>query len=167
MADIPWSDLLEAAGDGFDPAPPGTYKVKVKSAEVRTSTKNNPMIVATLAVVEGPETGKTVTQFITKSKAAASMFFGNMAALGIDPKLIVEKNPTMAQLAGAITGQFATVTVEATDKNQAGVGVKGVLKKPAGGNKPVTVFPVVTDADELGYTGSSAPTVPTVENAAF
>jgi len=166
MADLSWAEMLAEAGDSFDPAPPGTYKVSVKSAEAKVSKGGNPMIIATLKVAEGPHTGKTVTQFITKSKNAAGMFFGNLSVLGIKPQTVVEKNPTMEQLAAVIVGKHAVAVVEATDKNQAGVGVKGTLKAPEKPNAPVTSFPLVSEAASLGYE-TAAPKVPTVEDVGF
>lgn len=155
MADESWETLVKAAeNQGFaEPAPLGTYTVRVESAEAgESSRKQTPQIEFKLKITEGPHAGKRPTTFparIYKTEKAAGMFLGNMAAFGINGKILVAHKPTLDQIARALVGKTVQVTTRldrdgrtSNDGNPI-IEMSGTFKAPASGAQEVTSFPPV------------------------
>lgn len=156
MADESWEALVKAAEEnGFaEPAPLGTYTVRVESAEAgESSQKKTPQIEFKLKITEGPHAGKRPTTFaarIYKTEAAAGMFLGNMAAFGITGKTLIAHKPTLAQIARVLVGKTVQVTTRLdrngrkTNDGSDIIEMAGTFKAPASGAAEVTSFPPVT-----------------------
>lgn len=156
MADESWESLVKAAEtQGFaEPAPVGTYTVRVEGAEAgESSQKKTPQIEFKLKVVDGPHQGKRPTTFparIYKTEKAAGMFLGNMTAFGISGKTLVAHKPTLEQIARVCIGKTVTITTRVDRNGRKSndgsdiIEMAGTFKVPASGAVEVTSFPPVT-----------------------
>ena len=182
MADESWDDIVtEAETSGFgEPAPLGTYEVKIISAEAgESSNKKTPQIKLKLKITKGPHAGKPATTYghtYWKTPAAAWSVVGNCNAVGISNETLKAKQPTLAQIAAVMVGKIVNVTTmqEVDRKNNdepvtlrdgsPKIVVKGTMQQKDGGAVPVTSFPAVA-AQSNGYGAPTTPTVPTVPTA--
>lgn len=160
MADESWESLVKAAEtQGFaEPAPVGTYTVRVEGAEAgESSQKKTPQIEFKLKITEGPHAGKRPTTFaarIYKTEKAAGMFLGNMAAFGITGKTLIAHKPTLDQIARVLVGKTVQISSRA-DKNgrlsndgNPIIEMSGTFKAPATGAAEVTNFPAVSSVHQ-------------------
>ena len=108
MADIPWDDLMDAAGDSdFSPIPASDYTVKITSTEATKSSTDKPMWKYTIEVQDGPHATRKVFGQQTLSQEspnALDMFFRQMAAIGLTKEFFKTK-PTAQQIADAMLGR--------------------------------------------------------------
>ena len=116
MADIPWDDLMDAAGDSdFAPIPQGDYDVKIVNTEATKSSTDKPMWKITTQVLNGPHEGRKIftQQTLTMDNPdALNIFFRQMAAAGLTGEFFKTK-PSNERIAEALMGrQFrAKVTI--------------------------------------------------------
>jgi hypothetical protein len=113
MTSIDFNALMEEAGEGFQPIPPGPYTVEVAKAEAVTSSTQKPMIRAQLRILGGPHNGRIVFDQYTVSAGsprALGFFFDTMAAFGLDRQYFAA-NPPMEQVAQILLGRSCNVTV--------------------------------------------------------
>jgi hypothetical protein len=158
MADESWEALVKAAEEnGFaEPAPLGTYTVRVEGAEAgESSQKKTPQIEFKLKITEGPHAGKRPTTFaarIYKTEKAAGMFLGNMGAFGITGKTLITHKPTLAQIARVCIGKTVQITTRLDRQGRKSndgsdiIEMAGTFKAPLTGAAEVTSFPPVTAA---------------------
>jgi hypothetical protein len=108
MADIPWDDLMDAAGSSdYAPIPQGDYDLKIIETEATTSSTDKPMWKVTTAVMNGPHEGRKVwtQQTLTMDNAdALNVFFRQMAAAGLTAEFFKTK-PNNQQIADALMGR--------------------------------------------------------------
>lgn len=87
---IDWADLAKTAGDGgFTVMPPGEHDVYVHNAAGGKTSTAKDRIRVTFKVENGPHAGQVIVNdfVITPDNAnAMSIFFRNMAVLGLDAK---------------------------------------------------------------------------------
>ena len=182
MADESWDDIVaEAETSGFgEPAPLGTYEVKIISAEAgESSNKKTPQIKLKLKITKGPHAGKPATTYghtFWKTQAAAWSVVGNCNAVGISNETLKAKKPTLAQIAAVMVDKVVNVTtvhevdratkeVKTSRDGSAVIVVKGTMQAKEGGAIPVTTFPAVAANVTAGYGAPTTPTVPTVPTA--
>lgn len=156
MADESWETLVKAAeSQGFaEPAPLGTYTVRVEGAEAgESSQKKTPQIEFKLKITEGPHAGKRPTTFaarIYKTEKAAGMFLGNMTAFGITGKTLVAHKPTLEQIARVCIGKTVQITTRVDRQGRKSndgsdiIEMAGTFKAPPTGAAEVTSFPAAT-----------------------
>ena len=108
MADIPWDELMDAAGDSdFAPIPASDYNVKITSTEATKSTTDKPMWKYTVEVLDGPHAGRKVwgQQTLTQDNPnALDIFFRQMAAAGLTKEFFRTK-PSAQEIADAMLGR--------------------------------------------------------------
>lgn len=100
--------------------PAGKYHVVVESAEaVKTKQTDLPMLKLSLSIVGGPQNNRKLFDNINvtsrdenKAPVVQRFFFRKMAAFGLGFQEYLSQNPTMEQLAQAIVGRQAEVTVK-------------------------------------------------------
>jgi hypothetical protein len=116
MADIPWDELMDAAGSSdYAPIPQGDYDVKIVETEATKSSTDKPMWKIVTAVLHGPHEGRKIwtQQTLTMDNPdALNVFFRQMAAAGLTSEFFKTK-PSNQQIADALLGrQFrAKVTI--------------------------------------------------------
>lgn len=166
MADESWETLVKAAeNQGFaEPAPIGTYTVRVEGAEAgESSQKKTPQIEFKLKVVAGPHQGKRPTTFparIYKTEKAAGMFLGNMTAFGITGKTLVAHKPTLDQIARVCIGKTVQITTRVDRNGRKSndgsdiIEMSGTFKAPESGAAEVTSFPPVSSVHTPVVNGS-------------
>jgi len=116
MADIPWDELMDAAGGSdYAPIPQGDYDVKIVETEATKSSTDKPMWKITAQVLNGPHEGRKLWTQQTLSMDnpdALNVFFRQMAAAGLTGEFFKTK-PSNQQIADALMGrQFrAKVTI--------------------------------------------------------
>lgn len=125
MTTIDFNALMQEAGEGFQPIPPGPYTVEVEKAEPTTSSTNKPMIRATLRIIGGPHNGRKLFDQYTLSAGnpnALGFFFETMAALGLNRQFFAQ-NPPWESVAQMLLGRQCNVQVaikqyQGTDRNE-------------------------------------------------
>jgi hypothetical protein len=75
---------FDKAGEGYTVLPAGTYKVRIKKAEFKTSTTGNPMIQWHAVVIEGVLIGSTVSDFTSLTDAAVWKAANLIKAAGVE-----------------------------------------------------------------------------------
>lgn len=138
MTTIDFNALMEEAGEGFQPIPPGPYTVEVCKAELTTSSTQKPMIRAQLKILGGPHNGRIVFDQYTLSAGnprALGFYFDTMAALGLNREYFAS-NPSMEAVAQTLLGRQCNVQVsmkqyQGVDRNE----VKNY--RPVQGGAPV------------------------------
>lgn len=133
MSSTSYRDLLGNA-EGFKTIPESTYEAVVDRCEARTSAKGKTMFATMFKIDGGPNDGHPIWTNLTispESPTALGIFFRQMAALGLDGAFF-EAEPTDEQVAHAITGKRATITVKITEY-PAG---SGSMKNEVSGIKP-------------------------------
>jgi hypothetical protein len=116
MADIPWDDLMDAAGGSdYAPIPQGDYDVKIIETEATKSSTDKPMWKITVQVTNGPHEGRKVwtQQTLTMDNPdALNVFFRQMAAAGLTGEFFKTK-PSNERIAEALLGRSfrAKVTI--------------------------------------------------------
>ena len=181
MADESWDDIVtEAETSGFgEPAPLGTYEVKIISAVAgESSKKKTPEIKLKLKITKGPHAGKPATTYghtFWKTQAAAWSVVGNCNAVGISNETLKAKKPTLAQIAAVMVDKVVNVTtvheIDRATKEVVKINgvekvvVKGTMQAKDGGAIPITSFPAVAENVTAGYGAPPTPTVPTVPTA--
>lgn len=148
MSTIDWNALKKTADDATKPAPPDDYTCEITKCEATSAASSgNPMLKATMKIVDGPYAGKTVfNNFnLTLDHAfAMSIFFRHMAAFGLTDEFFAQ-GPEMDQVAAALVGRRARVTLsirqwQGQDRNQVD-NVQPIPGVPAGG--PGSSVPVI------------------------
>jgi hypothetical protein len=108
MADIPWDELMDAAGDSdFAPIPQSDYNVKIVETEATTSSTSKPMWKIVAEVIGGPHEGRKLwtQQTLTMDNPnALNMFFRQMAAAGLTAEFFKTK-PSNQLIADALLGR--------------------------------------------------------------
>lgn len=113
MTVINFSELMSSAGEGFSPIPEGTYNAQVYKAEAAPSKKGKAMLRVQFKVLGGPQNDRIVFTNFTispESPNALGFFFRHMAALGLSGEYFAQ-NPAMEQVAEALVGRQASITV--------------------------------------------------------
>jgi hypothetical protein len=76
---------MDKAGEGYMVVPSGIYKVRVKKFEKKVAkTSGNEMIQWTGVIVEGPQTGASLSDFNTLNEKAAWKVAKFIKAAGVD-----------------------------------------------------------------------------------
>lgn len=88
-----------------DQLPPGSYVVKVVSAEEATSKNGNPQVVVDLQVAEGDFAGAEIRDWITITEASMGRVVQALQGLGIDTSRDVDLD------VGELVGRRAEVVV--------------------------------------------------------
>ncbi|MCA1806348.1 MAG: DUF669 domain-containing protein [Actinobacteria bacterium] len=143
MTSIDFNALMQEAGEGFQPVPPGPYTIQVHKTEATTSSTQKPMIRAQLRIMGGPHDGRILFDQYTLTAGnpnALGFFFDTMAALGLDRQYFAA-NPPMQTVAQALLGRQANVQVamkvyQGIDRND----VKSY--RPVQGGMPPAQVPV-------------------------
>lgn len=112
MSTTNWLDLLsEAKTNGgpqdFGPIPAGEYKLKVLSAETRTTQTQKTKYTIKAQVIEGAHATRLIwDDLIVSPESAGAMgfFFRKMKALGLD-QTFFSTQPTDDQITGALEGR--------------------------------------------------------------
>jgi hypothetical protein len=118
---INWSDLHKDATTVLT----GDFPVVVTSATAGASSTGKPMIKATLKIESGTFAGRTLLNnfnVTADNPSAMRIFFGQMSVLGLNTAFW-NSNPTLEQVAAALVGRRAVVTVgsrqwQGTDREQ-------------------------------------------------
>jgi len=118
---INWSDLHKDAITVLT----GDFPVVVTSATASQSSTGKPMIKATLKIESGTFAGRTLFNnfnVTADNPSAMRIFFGQMSVLGLNTAFW-NSNPTLEQVAAALVGRRAVVTVgsrqwQGTDREQ-------------------------------------------------
>jgi hypothetical protein len=139
---LTWNDLLDSAGEGFDPVPDGQYPFTISKAEAAETKTGKTMFKTQHKIDGGPHNGRVVfNQFVLSpdSPSALGFFFRHMAAMGLD-KQFFSKNPTKEQVAEALVGRRGIMKVsmrkyQGQDRNN----VDAIL--PLGGGVPMAPAP--------------------------
>jgi hypothetical protein len=155
VSGIDWASLKKTADDATKPLPKDWYEVVVDSAERKTASTGSEMISVKLKVDAGPHAGRMLfTNFVLSpdSGFALSLFFRNMAALGITDEYFgqlsasgMDVQASLTSIAQVIVGRRARVEVgvrqwqgqdrnEVTNMQAASTGAGGV----PGGSGPIT-----------------------------
>lgn len=121
MGGVNWADLKKTADDATKPLPKDWYEVVVDSAERKTASTGSEMISVKFKVDAGPHAGRVLfTNFVLSpdSGFALSLFFRNLAALGVDEGFFnglsqsgMDIQASLAAIAQAIVGRRASVEV--------------------------------------------------------
>lgn len=108
MTGIDWQGI-DNAYDDLTPPPPGQYTLVCQSANATESSNGRPMIVATYAIIGGPEQGKTVTHFaVVGDTPFMRSRFGNW----VKAQLGDLRPGTFSDLADAIVGKKLSGVIE-------------------------------------------------------
>lgn len=119
MATSSWSDLLDNAEGGPTPVPAGKYEVIIDRATAKKTTKQKSMFSVMFKVRGGPHDGHPIWSNMTvspESPVALGIFFRQMDTLGLTAEYFAQ-NPTDEQVAAALVGRCANITVELGDWN--------------------------------------------------
>lgn len=120
MTTTAWSDLLEAAGSGFEALPAGDYDCQCTSAEATQSGNGKLMFKCIFTVTTGPHAGRKVwNQFVVspENPNALGFFFQHMAAMGLD-RAYFAQNPPPEHVAAALLNRVCRLTVGIQQKGQ-------------------------------------------------
>ena len=107
MSSLNWGDLVKDAGEGansYEPLPDGDYELKVIEAKATVSASGKTMFKITTEVQVGAHAKRRVWDNLVVSPenaAALGIFFGKMAALGLNREYF-STNPSNAQIEAAI-----------------------------------------------------------------
>jgi hypothetical protein len=112
---VSWGDLQKLSAEaGFSNMPHGEHEVEITKAEHKKTTNGKDMYSVIFKVVLGqPSAGATQpNNFVIspESPVALGFFFKHMAALGLDANYFAT-NPTKQQVAAALVGRRARITV--------------------------------------------------------
>jgi hypothetical protein len=105
MTTLPWQQLMDQAGSGFEPVPDNIYEVTITKSEAKVSQNGRPMVVVTMTIESGPYAGKKLfNNFVLtmENPDALAFFFGHMKALGLDSSFF-------GQLQGSIEDSLGSV----------------------------------------------------------
>jgi len=114
MTTIPWGQLKKTAGDAAKPVPADWYDVTVSQADATMSSTGKPMIKVRLKINGGPHDGRILfDQYVLSAESpfALMIFFGTMAAFGVDPEA-VSPDGSLDPVAAALVNRRARVQVE-------------------------------------------------------
>lgn len=121
MSGINWQDLKKAADDATKALPSDWYDVVVKKADQKTASTGSEMISVQFEVATGPHAGRALfTNFVLTpdSSFALSIFFRNLAALGIDDAFFrqlsdsgMDAKASLTAIAGVLSDRRARVEV--------------------------------------------------------
>lgn len=187
MTSRSFADLKKTADDATRPLPDGAYEVVVSKAEATMASTGSPMIKAQLRVIDGQFKNRVLfTNFVLSvdSDFALSIFFNNMAALGLDDAffntLTDDHALAMETIAQLILGRQATANVSSRTwngqlRNEVGNLTRsasaGVFNNntygisPAGGASSMTPpsgLPATPPVPSIPSTNAAAPSVPSV-----
>lgn len=125
MGSINWNQYIkeaEAAGeslDEFTPVPADTYEVKAfKVDATKTNDGKKDMLKVTWVIEGGPHAGRRVWSNLTaspESPKAMAILIRQLSTLGVRP--LLESGASFEQIAGALTGVLATITVTVGEWN--------------------------------------------------
>lgn len=118
---INWADLHKDATTVLT----GDFPVVITAATATQSSNGKPMIKATLKIESGTFSGRTLYNnfnVTADNPSAMRIFFGQMSVLGLGTPFW-NTSPTMEQVAAALVGRRAIVTVgsrqwQGTDREQ-------------------------------------------------
>ena len=113
MTEVNFQALMSSAGEGFKPVPSGDYQAVWTKSEATTSKGGKAMIRGQFRIVGGPHDGRLVfNNFVISPESANALgfFFQHMEALGLSRDYF-NANPPMPQVAQALEGRQATITV--------------------------------------------------------
>lgn len=170
MTTIDFNQLMNEAGDSFQPIPDGPYHVEVAKSEATTTSTNKPMIRVQLRIIGGPHAGRIVfDQFVLTAgnPNALSFFFEHMAAFGLDRSFFAQ-NPPMEMVAATLMNRQALIAVGTRTEGQyAGRNeVKKYSPPPMGqvggapGGGQVIAFPQAPTAPPVAPPAPVAPAAP-------
>lgn len=167
MSTIDWASLRKSSEDATRPPDPGEYLLEVTDCKVSSAASSgNPMLKATLKVVQGPAAGKTVLNnfnLTVDNPVAMSIFFRHMDALGLG-SVFFDAGPDLEQVANALKGRRAMFTLsirqfQGRDFPQVD-GIKPVIGQPPVGSPVSGALPTVTPSGP----GTVVPAMPPVPN---
>lgn len=136
-----------------DVLPEGEYDVEVKSAKSITTTGGKPAIRLQLAVIGGPNAGRTLPDQLTwspESEVAMRIFRQSLEMLGATKDWVVQTGATGDQIAEKVVGARATIFAKVGEFNGQPRNNVNYKKLLAGGN----------GAGVGAYPQSPAPTQP-------
>ena len=164
---INWKDLHKDATTVLT----GDFPVVVVTAVATTSSGGKPMIKATLKIESGTFAGRTLFNnfnVTADNPSAMRIFFGQMSVLGLGTPFW-NTNPTMEQVAAALVGRRAIVTVgvrqwQGTDREQV-ENWKPAVGGPGGGGQGVLggFTPTPTGNPTLRFDSVPTPGTPPAE----
>lgn len=168
MSEETWDGFIKEAGDAFNLPPNGEYDFIITETEGKTSSAGNPMVRVKAKITSGPHAGKFIKDFyVLRMTSQVKKFMMHMKAMGITLEILQEHRPTMEQLAKVMDGKPFRGNIERVENDTFGdaAELKWAMMPPAGGATAVTSFPVISEAEALGY--GAAESVAASDDAAF
>lgn len=121
-----WASQIEKAKEAtdFEPLAPGTYNFRVEKPQLKTFDDGNTVINYRARVMDG-ERAKSIQfdkldPYNQKYPFIVKNFLDFFEAIGFSKDLLLEQNPSLEQIAGAIEGREFTADVilaKKTDQN--------------------------------------------------
>lgn len=138
MGVVNYAQLMESAEEpqAYTPLPPGTYDVRVESAEVKQTKTGKVMYALTLVVTSGNHAKRKLWNNMVvspESPKAMGFFFRDMAVLGATREFF-QTDPDESAVAAKIIGADAKARVDLQSNDPTRNEVRGL--QPAGGSSP-------------------------------
>lgn len=131
MGVVNYAQLMESAEEpqAYTPLPPGTYDVRVESAEVKQTKTGKVMYALTLVVTTGDHTKRKLWNNMVvspESPKAMGFFFRDMAVLGATREFF-QTDPDESAVAAKIIGADAKARVDLQSNDPTRNEVRGLL----------------------------------------
>lgn len=173
MSSTNWSDIFEeGAKSGVgQPLPAADYPVRVETAEFTLTSNEKKMWKVKFEVTAGASAGRKIwNNFVLspESAAALSFFTQHMTALGLTKEYFAQ-NPTDEQVADALVGREAVVTLIQKPRPDGAPGNEVKAVKPAGTpvapSVPAPTAAPAAPAPPVPAPAPAAPAAPAVPTA--